>query len=154
MDKKEKSDSSEEDQSEDKEDLESPLFLYDLNLFVIGITQIYSSVFDEFRLRRMKKRLPLLPIQSWIDLFVLSEKRDSVKSEVIDILEKMGLSEDDLVFLQRIRRVRNQLCHPRVSIEKTRTILNKRWRKHEAFDSLTRAFDFLGRVVNERNAQI
>ena len=128
--------------SENGSDLNST-HLYDLNLFVISITQLYSLVYDTVQGARMRKRQPLGPFMNWVDLFSVMEKKKSIREEVVDALESLGFEEQDLFVLQKIRRTRNSLCHPKVSIEKTASILNKRWQTHPAYASMNKAFTFL-----------
>lgn len=132
------------------DDLESPLYLYDLNLLVISITQLYAQIFDKVQFERMKRRENLIRASNWIDLFIAAERNKHIYKEVMDVMGEMGLDEGDLTNLQRIRKIRNNLCHPRISIEKTISILERRWKVHPCYDSLHKCLKHLRETINRK----
>ena len=134
------------------EELESNMFLSDLNMLVVMITQLYSSIFDAVQLRRMHARKNLLSARSWVELFISMERNKDTRKEVLSVMETFNLNEEDLKKLQKIRRVRNELCHPKTTLNEIDDLLEKNWKEHEAFMSLKRVVATL-RVENESCAE-
>ena len=115
---------------------------------VVAITQLYSHVFDSIQFERMKARKNLLSARSWVDVFVRMERDKSIRDEVIKCLNKFSLTEKDLRLLQRIRRVRNELCHPKVRLEDVRNIINASWKGHPAYKALSQICTVLRNPYN------
>ena len=116
--------------------IENPFYLYDLNLLTIFITSFYSLVYY-----RLKEKFPDSKFQNWVSAFCLASEHsrsgdDSLKDEILKIMDEFGVCEDDWGNLQTIRKMRNELCHPRVGINRVQSILNQRWKKHPSFASL------------------
>lgn len=116
--------------------IESPFFLYDLNLLTIFITSFYSIVYSE-----LKTKFPDSKFQNWVSAFCLASEHsrsgdDSLRDEIIKIMKRFGLDESDWDSLQEIRKKRNEMCHPRIGINRVLSILNQRWKKHPSFSSL------------------
>ena len=121
---------------EDKFSVTAPFYLYDLNLLVIFITSFYSIVYN-----RLKSKFPDSKFASWVSAFCLASEHSragdhSLRDEIVKIMAEYGISQDDWENLQTIRKLRNELCHPRVGINRVFSILNQRWRTHPSFESL------------------
>jgi dTDP-4-amino-4,6-dideoxygalactose transaminase len=126
----------------EEEHLESNLFLGHLNQFVSQITNLYSLVFDKVQFKRMKERKNLIPVRSWIELFIRMERDKDTRNEVIQCLNECGLDENDLKCLQKLRRVRNDLCHPRTNLQVAEEMLGD-FKNHSCCPSITKAITFL-----------
>jgi hypothetical protein len=116
--------------------IENPFFLYDLNLLTIFITSFYSIVYS-----KLKERYPSSKFQNWVSAFCLASELsrngdDSLKREILSIMNELGISQQEWINLQVIRKLRNELCHPKVGINRVISILNQRWKSHSSYTSL------------------
>ena len=110
--------------------------VHDLNTFVILITRYYSYVFE-----RLRRRYPRTKLNSWVESFVMSSELEgkgdlSLKRAIEEIMLEEGITNQDWVQLQHVRRIRNNLCHPSANVAKAQRALEERWNEHPSYGAL------------------
>ena len=117
---------------------------HDLNVITPFISQYYNDVF-----RAVKQEKPVLYARNWPELFSTASAEDVLFDEyeidskpvtdaVLRAMDTMGgLNEVDWQNLQKVRKCRNALGHPRGTLTMFREIVDRRWQHHPSLVKLS-----------------
>ena len=119
----------------------------DLNLITPYITKYYNEVFRAVR-RNYQNQGKTLEHTNWVEMFSAASAESAqfndfdidekpLNTSISEVMRRLGdLSETDWETLQSVRKDRNNNGHPRLDDDKVVSVIQTRWKEHNAYDAL------------------
>ena len=136
----------------------------DLHLLAPCVTSSYTMVFRNLRSDYPRRGLPFR-YSSWVDLFTAAtnettrfdnfdDDQTRLTNDMAQIMQRMGgVTMEHWAELQELRRIRNELSHPRLDDARVHRTIQARWTRHSAGDALKHITGYLatrGGVVRRK----
>lgn len=137
----------------------------DLHLLAPCVTSYYTMVFRSMRSNYHRRGLPFR-YSSWVDLFTAAtnetmrfdsfdDDQKRLTNDIAQVMHNMGgVTMEHWAELQELRRIRNELSHPRLDDARVHRTIQARWMRHSAGEALKHITDYLatcGGIVRRNN---
>ena len=116
----------------------------DLNVITSYTTSLFDIIYENCSCDKME-------YPNWITLFSKANNDQKCKGCIRNAIVELDLTFDDLRALQRLRRWRNTLAHPRVPLSVAKLIVYSRWRLFPEFVSLKKMLDIISKHQKSNN---
>jgi hypothetical protein len=129
-------------------------YVRDLHLLAPCVTSYYTMVFRNVR-ADYRRRGQSFPYSSWVDLFTAATNETTrfdrfegdekqLTNNMARVMSAMGgVTMEQWAELQELRRIRNEMSHPRINDTEVNRVIRERWTRHSAGDALRNIVNYL-----------